>query len=251
MASVSKDKTATGTRYYIQLSPGEDRGRAKIRLGRVTKKQAESAKTHVENLIASRKTASVMPPATQQWINSLPDMLRDRLEKLRLVEPRIAGSYTVKEWTDIYLEIREKDGSTKPDTVRKLENVARRLSAFFRVEKLGEVNTFDAKAFRTYLTGTVGLAENTMRKHISIARQFFNAAKDKGIIGENPFRGQSVGFRPNASRFFYITPDIAGKVLEACPDAEWRLILRISPFRRSTLPQRGVAANMERCRLCE
>ena len=231
MASIAREKTTTGVRYYIQLSPGEDEGRGKIRLGQVTRKDALSAKGHIGNLIRHRKTGEALRPATQDWLAGLPNALRDRLEKLRLAEPRNTGStYTVKEWTDSYLEMREKDSGTKPDTVRKLENVARRLSAFFRTEKLDEISVYDAKAFKGYLRNVVGLSENTARKHIAISRQFFNAAIDKKIVSENPFRGQPVTVRPNESRFFFITPEIARKVLEACPDVEWRLIFGLARF---------------------
>lgn len=231
MASVGRQITSTGTRYYVQLSPGEDQGRGKIRLGRVTKKQSESVKTHIERLIASRKTGTVIPPATQQWLSDVPEPLRDRLEFLHLVEPQNKGKqYSVKEWTDAYIEMRKADKGTKPDTVRKLENVARRLKVFFSLEKLGEINVYDAKKFKVYLRSTVGLSENTARKHIAISRQFFNAAIDKKIINENPFRGQPVAVRPNESRFFFITPDIARKVLDACPNAEWRLIFGLARF---------------------
>ena len=231
MASVGKEKTVSGVRYYIQLSPSENSSRAKIRLGRVRKKQAECCKTHIVELLSNRKNGSCIPPATQQWLAEIPESFRDRLEKLNLVRKRDTGKkYTVKDWTESYIKMRENDKRTKPDTIRKLENVANRLSVFFRTEKLDEISVFDAKAFRTYLSGTVGLSENTVRKHIAISRQFFNAAIDKKIITENPFKGQPVTVRPNEARFFFITPEMARNVLDACPDTEWRLIFGLARF---------------------
>ena len=35
--------------------------------------------------------------------------------------------------------------------------------------------------------------------------------------------GQPVSVRANESRFFYVTPEMAHKVLDACSDAQWRL----------------------------
>ncbi len=228
MASVSKDKTATGTRYYIQLSPGEDRSRAKIRLGRVTKKQAESAKAHIENLIASRKTGSVMPPATQDWLADLPDMFRDRLEKLQIVAPQNVGKrYGVVEWVARYISNRP---DVKEATRRKWRDVERKLRAFFRDEYIGDVTVQAGKDFRVYLQSVAGLSENSIRRQVGIARQFFNAAVDANLIRKNPFKGQPVSVRPNESRFFFITPEVAHKVLEACPDAEWRLIFGLVRF---------------------
>ena len=228
MASIAREKTTTGVRYYIQLSPGEDQGRAKIRLGRVTKKQAGSAKTHIENLIASRKTGSVMPPATQQWLADLPGMLRDRLEKLRIAAPRDAGKrYGVVEWVGRYISKRP---DVKEATRRKWRDVERKLRAFFRNEYIGDVTVQAGKDFRVYLQSVAGLSENSIRRQIGIARQFFNAAVDANLIRKNPFKGQPVSVRPNESRFFFITPEMARKVLEACPDAEWRLIFGLVRF---------------------
>ena len=231
MASIGKQTTVSGIRRYIQLSPGENQNRPKIALGRVSRKEADTARTHIENLIASKRTGSVISSATQKWLSAIPDSLRDRLEKLELADPRISKErYTVKQWTEKYISMRKNDKTTKADTIRKLENVAHRLSVFFKTEKLDEINIYDAKMFKGYLVGTVGLSENTARKHIAISRQFFNAAIDKRLITENPFKGQPVTVRPNESRFFFITPEMAQKVLEACPDAQWRLIFGLARY---------------------
>ena len=231
MSSITRNKTESGIRYYIQLSPGEDPKRPKIALGRVSRKSANTAKTHIEKVIENKKTGAVIPPATQEWLSGIPHSLWDRLEKLELVKSRIDGDrYTVKEWTDSYIKMRENDKTTKADTIRKLENVARRLSVFFKTEKLGEISIYDAKMFKSYLLGTVELSENTARKHIAISRQFFSAAIDKRLLTENPFKGQPVTIKPNPNRFFFITPEMAQKVLDACPDTQWRLIFGLARY---------------------
>ena len=51
MSSITRNKTESGIRYYIQLSPGEDPKRPKIALGRVSRKSANTAKTHIEKVI--------------------------------------------------------------------------------------------------------------------------------------------------------------------------------------------------------
>jgi len=229
MASVIKKKAKKGTRYLIQLSAGENSKRPEITLGKVTKKEAETAKVNIENLISFHKTGEVIRPVTQDWIAGLPEGLYNRLEQLELVSPRSNRDQpTVKGWTDAYIKMREKDKSTKSDTVRKLENVARRLSVFFKNVKLDRISVYDAKMFKSYLLGEVGLSENTARKHIAISRQFFNAAIDKGLIKNNPFRGQPVTIRPNQNRFFFITSKMARQVLNACPDTQWRLIFGLA-----------------------
>ncbi len=227
MSSIGKQTTETGTRYYVQLSPGENVRRPKIHLGTVSKKQAESAKVHIENLLKSNKTGLVLTTATQDWLVGIPESLRDRLEKLGLVETRGGKRWTVAAWVSQYIAKRP---DVKESTRRKWRDVESRLTAFFRNDCIGDVTVQHAKNFRVYLQSTVGLSENTLRRHIGIARQFFNSAVDAEHIAKNPFRGQSVSVRANEARFFYVTPKMAQEVLAACSDAEWRLIFGLARF---------------------
>jgi len=227
MSSIGKQTTETGTRYFVQLSPGENKQRPKIHLGQVNRKQVESAKVHIETLMKSRKTGSVMAMATQEWLAGIPESLRDRLEKLQLVEIRGSKRWTVADWVSQYIAKRP---DVKEATRRKWRDVESKLAAFFRNDCLGDVTVQHAKNFRVYLQSTVGLSENSIRRQIGIARQFFNSAVDAELIAKNPFRGQSVSVRANESRFFFVSLETAQKVLEACPDAEWRLIFGLARF---------------------
>ncbi len=231
MASLVKSKTKSGMRYFIQLSPGESQARPKISLGRVSKNQANTAKANIEALIACKNGGGLAPAVADKlnlWIDDISDGLRKRLETLNIIEPKGGKNYMVAEWVNYYIDMRRNDSGTKADTVRKFENVARRLAVFFKGDKLEDVNVLQTKAFKGYLVNQVGLAENTARKHISISRQFFNAAIDGGHIVKNPFRGQTVKVRPNQERFYYVEHETALKVLDACPDAQWRLIFGLA-----------------------
>ncbi len=215
MASVIKTKTG----YGLKLSPGENQRRPKIALGRVSRKQAETVKMHIETLIAAQKSQRPLPPAAVQWLKAIPDGLRKRLTELGLIEK--ASRWTVKGWIADYIERRT---DVKPATRLKWKDVQRRLNVFFGDDYLIDVTVQQAKNFRIYLKTVVGLNENTIRRYIAIARQFFNAAKDADILAKNPFAGQPVSLRANPERFFFVTPEMARKILDACPDAQWRLI---------------------------
>jgi len=230
MASIVRKDSKTGVRYDIQLSPTEHPDRPKIALGRIKKDDVLAIKTHIQRLLR-HKMGAELSPLTQEWLVGIPDFLRRRLEKLDLIKSQNKGkSYTVKSWCEEYIKMRKNDKKTKDDTIRKMENVSNRLSLFFKGIPIEKVNPLEAKNFRAFLTGTVKLAENTTRKHIAISRQFFNAAIENRIISENPFKGQPVTIRANKTRFFYVTSEIAQKVLNTCPDAEWRLIFGLTRF---------------------
>jgi integrase len=75
------------------------------------------------------------------------------------------------------------------------------------------------------------LGENTVRRTCGRAKQFFKAAQRKRLIVENPFGDmRGVGVQPNRARDYFVTRAEAERVLEACPDAQWRLIFALARF---------------------
>jgi len=226
MASVIRQKTDNGIRYFIQLSPSEKESRPKISLGKITKRQALTAKTNIEELVKSKNTGATIPPAVQEWLAGITDGLRKRLEALSIIEHQNSvADFAVAEWVEKYIGKRP---DVKETTRGKWQDVKNKLSAFFKAETLDKVTVQHAKGFRVYLQTVVGLAENSIRRNIGITRQFFNAAIDAGLIDKNPFKGQSVSVRANPTRFYYVQPETAYKVLDACPDVQWRLIFGLA-----------------------
>lgn len=247
MASVVKTKTG----YCIQLSPKEDAKRPKIHLGRIKTSDAHTARGNIVKLINLRNTGGEMTSATSEWLNGVPgkkkgisDGLRARLETLGLVERSKPAEvkdddrWSVTQWVDHFIKT-----STKPDSDnrRKISNVGERLKAFFGNDKIEDITDFQCKNFRAFLKDTIKLSENTTRRHIGICRQIFNAAIDNRILSQNPFKGQAVTVQPNPSRFFYVGVDLAQKVLDAMPDAEWRLIFGLARWGGLRCPSEVVA----------
>jgi integrase len=50
------------------------------------------------------------------------------------------------------------------------------------------------------------------------------------LLTRNPFVGLAVNTRPNRTRDHFVTRDEAVKIIDACPDAEWRLIVALCRF---------------------
>ncbi len=232
MASVELRQNPKGKTYRIRLSEGEHPDRPRIGLGKVSKKDAMSACGFIENLICYCNTGKELKPDTQKWLQTIRPFVRKRLEALELIEttPDSTESHTVESWCKKYITMRKNDGQTKSDTVRKLENVSERLSLFFKNIPLESVTKLEAKNFRAYLSGKVKLSDNTVRRHIGIVRQFFNAAIEARIVTRNPFLGQPVTVQANKARFYFVTTQEAQSVLDACPDAQWRLIFGLARF---------------------
>ena len=226
MASVV---TESNGRRLIQLSPSEHPSRPKIRLGKVNKRDAETARVHVENLIRGRVTGATCPPATAEWLAGVPASVRRRLERFGLIARQERRECpTLAEWLQGYVDGRP---DVKQATTTVYGHTRRNLLAFFGKAKwIDEITCGDADAFRVFLKTEEGLAENTVRRRLGIAKQFFRAAVRGKIVDENPFDGQSTFVRENPKRFYFVSREETQAVLDACPDAPWRLVFALCRY---------------------
>ena len=222
--------------------------RAAVRLGRCSQKQAQAALSHIEDL-ANAKRGGAVNAITAEWLGGLPDDLHGRLVKAGLTEPRRRIlAPTVAEWVRQYIEGR---GDVKGATATVYSHTERNLAAFFAKQlndkrpgpiRLDEVTSGDADAFRVYLKTQEGLAENTVRRRIAIARQFFRAAlRRKLMAGNNPFEGLPTMIQRNPKRFHFVTLEEAQAVLDACPSIPWKLVFSLARYGGLRIASEAVA----------
>ena len=91
------------------------------------------------------------------------------------------------------------------------------------------VSTFKAALMTRYADATTG---RTLRR----GKQFFVHAVDAGIINRNPFDKLKFPSQANPSRLFFVDKETCQKVLEACPDLQWRLIISLARFGGLRIP---------------
>jgi integrase len=162
-------------------------------------------------------------------LSELDPALADKLARVGLIA-RANGKLeftTLGKFLDDYINGRT---DVKPLTARNLADAQRNLVAFFGYDKpLADVSMGDADDYRRHLLQRLG--ENTVRRLCGRAKQFFRAAVRKRLIGENPFgdmKGCSV--QANRQRDYFVTREEAARVLDACPDSQWRLIFALCRF---------------------
>lgn len=162
---------------------------------------------------------------TSRWLMTLDQDLYDKLAAVDLVKKREAP--TIGAFCQSYIDGRK---DIKPGTRINLERIQRYLVEFFGEKRaLRSITAGDAEDFRQDLLGK-GKADNTVRRSIGRARQFFNCAKRRGMVQSNPFDGLAAAVRPNAERFYFVSRQEAAKVIEACPDTQWRLLFALCRF---------------------
>ena len=234
MASIGKDK---GGRKRI-LFVAEDGARRTIRLGKCSLRQAEHFKIRLEALIAGR--FSGIDAETARWLADLPDDVHARLVAVGLAEPRAetGPGLSLGKLCDQYLASRT---DVRERTLSVYQQTQRNLVEFFGADKpLIEITPYDAEQWRRYLTEE-GLAEATARKRTQVAKQFLRNAVKRGVVRVNPFAELKSSAVTNPARQFFVSRTIAEKVLEACPDAEWRLLFILARYGGVRVPSEALA----------
>ncbi len=225
MASLSK--TRSGTRRILYVDPRDQRRRT-LWLGKCSQRVAVAVKVKVEHLLNSVGMNAPLDNDVVQWVNGIGDELHEKLANAGLVQPRV--TVRLDQFLNEYVEARKAD--IKPQTIVHWGHTLKNLRAFFDPEiPLRDVTEEDAMAFKAFLVEQ-GLAEATVRRRIGLARQFFNAAMKQKLITENPFKQDALptAVGGNSARQFFVTRAMTEQILEACPDAEWRLLVALARF---------------------
>jgi len=232
MASLSCSKNGLKT---IQFT-AKDSKRRSIRLGKLSKKAAESVKMMVEHLVTASITGHALDNKVALWLAELDDVMLDKLARVGLAQPR--ESALLKSFIDGYIAKRK---DVKASTATVYTHTRRNLIEYFGPEKpIREISEGDADEWRLFLIAE-GLADNTVRRRCGIAKQFFKAAMRKTLIDKNPFADLKAAVRSNTERFYFVKRDEADKVMESCPDAEWRLIFALSRYGGLRCPSEHLA----------
>ncbi len=232
MASITRQ--ANGRRM-IQFSDSSGR-RKTIRLGKVNQRTAEAVKIRIENLLASSITGHALDNETALWVAGLSDLMTDKLVAVGLVAKYRAAR--LQQFLDGYIENRS---DTKPSTRVTYGHTRRNLLEFFGGSKLlREITPGDADDWRLSLVKQ-GLASNTVRRRSGIAKQFFNAALRKELISSNPFADLKCMIQANTQRMYFISRDEAQAVLDACPNAQWRMLFALSRYGGLRCPSEHLA----------
>jgi len=210
-------------------------GRRKtIYLGRVSQRAAEAVCLRVEQLIASADHAP--SPDLREWIAGCSEGLRSKLEAAGLIEARPTAELGA--FIDGYIAERVADTKTctraKWGTVRRLM-----LDHFGPSRRLATITAGDAESWRLAMLAR-GRADNTVRRACGIAKQWGRAAVRSKLIAENPFGELVSALRANPSRYAFIDRETAEQVIDACPDAEWRLLFALARWGGLRVPSEAL-----------
>ncbi len=234
MASVSRDRNGT-KRVLFTDRDGE---RKAVRLGAVSAKTAEAFRLKLQDLIAARFTETAIDAETARWLADLPDRMYARLVRVGLAEPRASASRVT---LGGLLAAFFASVDVKPATLVRMKQVEAALVGCFTKERdAATIGETDADGWRTWLKEQ-GYAAATVSRSVIYARQVFKWAMRRGMVASNPFAFVKAGSQSNPARAAFIDRDTIAKVIDAAPDAEWRLLIALSRFGGLRVPSEALA----------
>jgi integrase len=243
MATLSTEtyvgKGGTKSTTYRVLIGGGRRPRRTIRLGDVSERIANEAKARIEALETANRTGTAVDRTTATWLSAIHDNVHEKLAKVGLVESREPAieEPAVEEvelgvLVDRYVASRSK---LKPNTLRNYETTKRLLVEHFgRERSVGSIHAGHARDYREWLVGKYSPA--TVSREIKRARQYFEYAKDCRLVTDNAFAKVKAGSQRNTKRKHFVSRDVIDRVLEACPDNNWRLVLVLARYAGLRIP---------------
>ncbi len=235
MASLANDPN--GRRRI--LFAGSDGIRKTIRLGKISKRQAETVKLRVEDLVAAKLSGGSPSDETSRWLAAIDNALVNKMAAVDLVEPRERiVSPTLRDFIE---GIRDSRANLKPNTLRNYDQTIRRLVSYFGEDRaIDSIGCGDADQWPEKMMKD-GLSPATVGREVKRARQFFRVAVRRKLISANPFTEVTAPAQVNTSRSHFVTREVVEKVLEACPDNEWRLIIALSRYGGLRCPSEHLA----------
>lgn len=226
----------TNGRYRIQFTAPD--GAAKtLRLGRVGRK-AETILGYVEELLASKISGEPISRAAAAWVADLSGTLRDRVERVGLIEP--TRTATLGFITDQYIARHPAAASTK----LTWRTTARRLIEYFGADReLRTITAGDASDWQSWMVDgrEPALAKATAGKSSSTAKQMLRYAVDKGYIDADPFARLKATRKPDTSKQHFVELEDASRILDVMPDTQWRLLFMLARLQGLRVPSEVLA----------
>ncbi|MBX3354857.1 MAG: phage integrase SAM-like domain-containing protein [Phycisphaeraceae bacterium] len=221
MASVTT--RPNGSRFISFRSPSG--AMRHITLGKMPRRYADALRVRIEDLLAAMLLHHAPSDETSRWLKALNDRIYDKLVAVELAPER--QSTTIGMQIERYIE--EGRDRLKPGSLQKLEQTGTKLRAFFGADtSLRKITPDQASAWRRWLK-ELGLSEAAIRTHCGNAKTIVGEAVRRKAVDADPFAELASG--ATASRYTrYITPDEIARVIDACPDDEWRLLFGLARY---------------------
>jgi integrase len=206
---------------------GPDGKRHRLRIGKVDADTAGKFKRGIEQLLNSVRLGTTLPDEWAGWLASVDDALVNRMAAAGLCSARVACPNLGVAFEQ-YVQRRAVE--LKPSSLKRIQDTGKRMRAFFGDWVLmRSIGPAQVKDWRGALLKDK-LSEATVRTDCRNAKAFFADAIERGQLrGKNPF--DAVPVTAIASqREHRISAIQTRALLDACPNAKWRVLVGLLRF---------------------
>lgn len=201
--------------------------RRSVRLGRIPNKKAISIKTRIEKLIENKILQQPHDTELCQWLSEIDEKLRRRLRAVGLAE----GLGMTQTSLGDFLGRAEQARQVKESTATFYAHTHRNLKDYFGAGRLvSDITEADADTWRAWLIDDQKLAKSTVARRVIAARTIWCSAVRWNMASRNPFEGIKGGSQQNPERLQFVSHAQIEKVLEACPDVQWRALISLCRY---------------------
>ena len=166
-------------RWSLQFRLRPDEDRQTIALGAMSPATARSFQERVEALVEAIRADNPPDPSTAKWVNGLSDAHHAKLAAVGLVTPRdnpeAAALTTLGRFLDEYIDKR-KDVKRRTQRQSMGKSSGPWSNYFGATRPMDKITPGDCDDWRLWMLTEQKLADNTVRRRCSGARQFFRAA---------------------------------------------------------------------------
>jgi integrase len=221
MASISND--GNGRRRVQFVHP--DGRRMAIRLGKVSHRNAEAFARRMEQLLACMRLNQPMDADLASWVAAQDDRTAGKLSKSGLIPARGQRQATgLGVFIRRYIDGRK---DVKPASKEIWRQGEKGLRDYFGAETdIAVITEGMAEDYRQHLI-QAELATATIKKRLDFGRQVFRSAVKHQLIPVNPFGDVRIKVHLPDRRWFISLEDTQ-KLLDACPNEDWRIIVALS-----------------------
>jgi integrase len=237
MASISNQPGGKRTVQFMGL----DGKRRSIRLGKTSKAIAETVSAHVQAILNAADAGITVDPKTTVWLSEIGDELHSKLAKVGLVHPRGTESSLVNTVAALVQRYRDSRSHLKGGTRQTADYGLQAAEEFFGgTAQLNAITPGDCDRFATWLTVTKKLAPATAGRRLRTVKGLFRFAVRHELLVRNPADGIKEGSQANPNRQHFVDRATVQRILDACPDTEWRLLVCLARFGGLRIPSEAI-----------
>jgi integrase len=225
MATLTVDRRAGEVvGYNIQWCEGKRRYTIHLSSRTYRRKTVERFKEMVETLVYYRKNGTHVPDkAVANWLSTAPAELQEKLAKVGLIN--VTKSKTCQELWDTCL--KHKQETVKETTMKAYRHCQEVFYKTFPPNELVEKVTVDRLLnWKTALL--TEFAPASVAGFLKIAKTIFEWAFDQDWLPKNPVKKIPKGSFVNRDNDRVISMEEYAKLLDACPNQEWRTIIALA-----------------------